>query len=320
MRYILFLLTISFLFSCETNPERKDTPQGNRDRINSLFTADSLGPEYTTMKGINTERIVIVDENKDTIIVSFNPQDVTIYNPDTAVRRYNKGSVVTNPPPVEPPPTNPGSYGTLVHSSGFDKASDVNKNQGPLNSVSTTVYKTGPGSFRTEAGPGTNVSSGYRSEMQYDGSQLNPSEGVWEYDVYYEGWKSFSGGGHSVQWHPNSGTGSAVLSLQNYGGRFNVVRTLNDSKGNIHQSGTLKDTKPNTWYTFRWEIKWSTGSDGYIRFYIDNELYYTFTGRTADNTGTPYFKLGQNRWNLGTSPLKENTVVYYDNLKIYSKK
>jgi hypothetical protein len=83
---------------------------------------------------------------------------------------------------------------------------------------------------------------------------------------------------------------------------------------NYHQSGTLMTTQPNKWYKMRWEIKWSTGTDGYIRLYIDNVLYYSFTGKTS--SGGQYIKVGQNRWNMNSS---ENTIVFYDNLKIYRK-
>jgi hypothetical protein len=34
------------------------------------------------------------------------------------------------------------------------------------------------------------------------------------------------------------------------------------------------------------------------------------------STGMPYMKVGQNRWSM---PSGTNTVVYYDNLKVYRK-
>lgn len=222
-------------------------------------------------------------------------------------------AVTVNAVPTTPPPTGGGSYGTLTFSAGFNSSSEVNTNQGMYNSISTTQKTEGTASFRSEVkGSQASQSSGYRSEMQYNGTAQNPTEGVIEYDVYYENWRSVSGGGHSIQWHPNSSSGSAVLSLQNYGGRFNVVRSLNGT--NYHMSGTQMTTQPNKWYKMRWEIKWSTGTDGYIRLYIDNALYYSFTGKTS--SGGQYLKVGQNRWNMASG---QNTIVYYDNLKIYKK-
>jgi hypothetical protein len=193
--------------------------------------------------------------------------------------------------------------------------SSVNTNQGRRNTVSFSTYKTGPGSFRSEVRYGdASLSGGYRSEMQYNGSTYNPTEGVIEYDVYYENWRNWGGGGHSIQWHPNSSTGGAVISLQNYDGKFRVVRSINGN--NSYQSGTLQTVSPNRWYKMRWEVKWSNSTSGYVRFYIDNVLYYSYTGRTTDSHGTPYLKVGQNRWDI---PSGANTVVYYDNLKIYRK-
>lgn len=218
------------------------------------------------------------------------------------------------PPPLTPPVT---SYGTLVYQNGYDNSDDINANQLGRGSISTAQVLSGTGSFRSEVrGSDPQISSGYRSEQEYSTRyypQANPAEGVYEYDVYYENWKAVSGGGHSIQWHPESSSGGAVLSLQNYGGKFNVVRSLGGT--NYHQSASTQiTTQPNKWYKMRWEIKWSTGSDGYIRLYIDNALYYSFNGRTSD--GGQYLKLGQNRWNMSSS---QNTIVYYDNLRIYKK-
>lgn len=223
-----------------------------------------------------------------------------------------KAATTTAPPPA-------GNFGTVTFQTGYDASSDVNTNQGPRNSVSTTIKKSGAGSFRSEVrASDQSTSSGYRGEMQYNGSAYNPTEGVVEYDVYYENWKNFGGGGHSMQWHPNNGTGSATLSLYSYNGKFQVVRNLGSkyNGANYYQSGTLQTITPNKWYNMRWEFKWAE-SGGYVRLYIDNVLYYSYTGETMNSTtGMPYIKVGQNRWSM---PSGTNTVVYYDNLKVYKK-
>lgn len=311
MRILLFLFIV-FLFGCG------EVPDADTEKPNGLYSAGDTIEVTTTSEGVSARSIStttvqemkIVDEKKDTNIITITPATKTFtYNYadiDTVVKRYKGG--VTNPPPVDPPPPT----GNLLYSNPYDKASDINANQLGRGSISTFAL-VGSGSFRTEVrGSDEAISSGYRSEQQYDGSQYMPAEGVYEYDVYYENWKAVSGGGHSVQWHPKSIGGSAVLSLQNYGGKFNVVRSLGGT--NSHQSGTLLTTKPNVWYHMRWEIKWSTGNDGYIKLYIDNSLYYSFTGKTSD--GGQYLKVGQNRWSMKSG---ENTVVYYDNLRILKK-
>jgi|SRR5688572_8784741 len=306
MRHFLLLLTF-FALSCNENADRENTPYSNNDNKITTLLSD---PGQSSKSISTSDRLVIVDENKDTNIITFNQRvetfTYTTISPDTVIKRY-KGIVVV-PDPVEPPPVT--GY-VLLYQSGFDKSSDINTNQGPQNSISTSVFKTGPGSFKSQAGTkASEQSSGFRGEMQYTQSQT-PAEGIYEYDVYYEDWRSFAGGGHSVQWHPNSSTGGAVLSLQNYNGSFNVVRSLSGT--NYHQSGTLMKVESNRWYNMRWENKFSTGSDGYIRLFIDGKLYYNFSGKTSP--GGQYFKLGQNRWNTNNI----NSVVYYDNLTVYKK-
>lgn len=225
----------------------------------------------------------------------------------------------TPPPTTTTPSTGTGSYGTQTFATGYDVASDVNTNQGPRNSVSFSIKKSGAGSFRSEVrSSDPSTSSGYRGEMQYNGSAYNPTEGVVEYDVYYENWRNFGGGGHSMQWHPDNGNGSAALSLYTYDGKFMVVRNLGSKYdgANYYQSGNLMTIAPNKWYNMRWEFKWAT-SGGYIRLYIDGQLYYSYSGETMNSTtGMPYMKVGQNRWSM---PSGTNTVVYYDNLKVFTK-
>jgi|GEM_PF-1645727 len=230
-------------------------------------------------------------------------------------------TITVNPAPVVTTPPAPPApdFGLLTFQTGYDNASDVNTNQGPRNSISTTIKKTGAASFRSEVrSTDQSTSSGYRGEMQYNGTATNPTEGVVEYDVYYENWRNFGGGGHSMQWHPDNGNGSATLCLYSYNGKFQVVRNLGSKYdgANYYQSGTLMTITPNKWYNMRWEYKWAT-SGGYIRLYIDNVLYYSFSGETMNSTtGMPYMKVGQNRWSM---PSNTNTVVYYDNLKVYTK-
>lgn len=197
----------------------------------------------------------------------------------------------------------------LLISTGYDDAGDITTVQGPYNSFSTSVVKSGAGSFRSEVRQ--NEPNNFRGEISYEG--LDPAEGVYEYDVYYENWKAFADGGHTIQWRP-AGGGGAILSLQNYGGKFTVVRSIYGI--NSYGPESPKEVVPGKWYHMKWEIKWADDGSGYIRFYIDNKLYYSFKGTTTDSGGTPSLKLGQERWPNSGSTLKETTVVYYDNLKV----
>ncbi|MBL7738943.1 MAG: heparin lyase I family protein [Chitinophagaceae bacterium] len=204
-------------------------------------------------------------------------------------------------------------YGTLIYQNNFDtKASLVNDQLGE-GSVSASVFKNGTGSFRSFVSGATRLSEGYRSEQQYAGSKFNPDEAVIEYDCYFENWKNFGhNNGHVVQWHPKTAGASAVLAIYAFEGKFEIVRNINSV--NFYQADTLQIIIPNKWYHIRFEVKWSQDSTGYVRAFINDKLYYSYTGQTTDNSGTPYFKLGQNRWKV-----TESSAVYYDNLKIYKK-
>jgi hypothetical protein len=212
-------------------------------------------------------------------------------------------SITVNPAVVVPPPG--GTYGTLIFSTGYDKLSDIVNGSGQQGNggLSTSVYKVGPGSFKSVP---ANVSSGIRSEVQYDESQT-PIEGVIEYDVLYE--VVAQNYCHSLQFHPNSYDGSSVLGMWHSGGKFDVTRWYGGN--NYHQQGTLQTIQTNRWYNMRVEYKFNN-TTGYYRWYIDNVLYYSYAGQVGDGSGQ-YLKVGVNMW------ADQPSVVYYDNLKIWRK-
>jgi Polysaccharide lyase/PKD domain len=232
---------------------------------------------------------------------------------DNAGATGNKTVTIT----VNPAPLTDGNFGTLTYTQPYDVSSSVNTDLGRRNVVSFTTFRTGPGSFKSEVRAGDpSLSGGWRSEMGYTGTTQNPTEGVLEYDVYYQNWTSLDGGGGSIAWNPGTSGGNSILSLQNYSGKFDVVRALGSTV--THQSGALMTCASNTWYNLRWEFKWSTGTDGYIRLYIDNVLYYSFTGKTGDGSGQSV-RIGQNRWPDRGNTMQVTSVCYYDNLKIYKR-
>jgi len=214
---------------------------------------------------------------------------------------------------VVPPP--PG--GALTFSKNYDSTSEITSNQKPSTNlslfISTTIKKDGAASFKSFT-MGVNTSAGVRCEEQYNQAAANPTEGVIEYDVYYENYTPTDWGGSSIQWHPNNNN-SGTLFLYTTEGKFNVGRSLNGT--NFYTGGSSaggsKSIVSNTWYHMRWEVKWSSTANGYARLYIDDVLYYSFNGITNDKDGKPYLKLGQNNW--GTSV---GTTIYYDNLRIYT--
>lgn len=203
------------------------------------------------------------------------------------------------------PPPPPAGY-ELVYTNGFNKTSDLTDNNGQYgNGVVTTAQKTeGAASFYSKP---ANVSGGTRSEWQSSGNTQNPTEGAIEYDVFYE--KAIPNNGHSLQWHPNTGGGSASPGLWHVGGKF----VWNNWKGGSNTSHETGETIPtNKWLKMRIEFKF--GSNGYFRHYMDTKLICEWKGQVGDGSGQ-YLKVGYNGWD-GNSM---SSRIYYDNLRIYKK-
>lgn len=242
---------------------------------------------------------------------SSTEQTVEITIPDDALQIKITGGTpipIPEPPKPDPVPEVPGYEQTYFND--FDQASDLVSNQ--LGRGKQVTFD-GRGVFMSEVRSGdAAISNGFRSEQQYDNPQGTPQEGKWEWEAYYQDWNSVKGNGHSFQFHPKSSSGSAVWSLQNYNGKFDVVRSLNGN--NFHQEGSLKAVEQNRWYKFRLEAKWSAGNDGYLRFYIDDKLYHEYKGQTCTSIGV-YVKIGQNCW----SPVPTRAVVYYDDFRVSKK-
>lgn len=227
--------------------------------------------------------------------------------PDAAPSDDSDGGAPDASPPV------PGY--TLVFETGYDTLDDMlygGNGQYGDGTISTTVYKTGPGSFYSRP---ANVSAGTRSEVQYSGALQNPEEGAIEYDVRYE--VVVPNNGHSLQWHPETAGGSASPGLWHIDGKFNVMRWKDG--GLYEQPGPLKTIELDRWYHMRVEYKFAEAPNGYIRWYIDGALYYdvpsgTSNGWLGDGSGQ-YLKVGYNGWDDDST----DSRIYYDNLKIYRK-
>lgn len=221
------------------------------------------------------------------------------------------------PGPIDTTQPGPsGGYNTLLYSNGFDKPSDINTNQLGAGSISTTVFKSGTGSFNSlvTAGEGS-ISSGWRSEQQYPETYSQTGDEIAvEYDEMFASLPDV--GGLSTQWHGNVSGTSGETSLWISGGDFMVQRSVCGGAGcgNSYQGGTLMKIQTNRWYHMRWEIKFSAKTDGYERLYIDGVLYFSVNGQTSDGGGQ-YLKVGQN---LFASP-GVNSSLYVDNLNIWKK-
>lgn len=213
----------------------------------------------------------------------------------------------TTPPPVVTEPST--SYGRLIYSSGYDKVSDLDPydngqwGAGTLAShLSTTIYKTGPGSFKSVT---ASVSAGIRSEVQYPNT-LTPSEGVFEWDAYYE--TIFQNNGHSFQIHPLTNGGSASPGLWHENGQFMWVNWKN---GTNTKYPTGYKIPQNKWIHCVFEYKY--GSLGYMKFTVDGQVILDKKNIQVNDGSGGYVKVGVNMWQ------NQSSVVYYDNFKIWKK-
>jgi hypothetical protein len=197
-----------------------------------------------------------------------------------------------------------GSYGTLIYSTGYNTSADIinGSNQQGNGGLSTTVYKDGPGSFKSVP---ANVSSGIRSEVQYSES-LTPLEGAIEYDVMYE--KLFQNSGHSLQFHPVTSGGSASPGLWHVDGKFWLVNWKGGGNAYYPTEFTIPTNK---WLHMVFEYK--IGSAGYMKLTIDGVVVFNKTNIQVGDGSGQYLKVGVNMWQ------NQESVVYYDNLKIWKK-
>lgn len=233
-------------------------------------------------------------------------------------------TTITIKPDTTPPPDGsdiiPDGF-TLTYSNGYDSTNNLNSNQLGRGTISTSKFKTGPGSFKSQVNPGDGqISGGWRSEQQYSGN-LSPNNRdiIVIYDELIESMPGVNG--LTCQWHGNTSGTSGQMSMWYGDGKFMVQRNITGTAGspNIYQDkqadgSALITPQLNKWYHFRWEIRFSTGSDGYVRLYLDSKLYFQVAGKTCDGSGQ-YFKPGQN---LFSSP-RNTSILYIDNLKIYLK-
>lgn len=257
----------------------------------SIISAGAIAQQTTTVK---------IAPSKDTTFIKFTTVTTTTATTNTTYSLSTKPGDTTTTPPAPG-----GNYGTLIYQSGYDNVNDLDPfGNGQLGngSLSTTTYRTAPGSFKSVP---ANVSAGIRSEVQYP-DNLTPIEGTIEYDVFYE--VVFQDNGHSLQFHPNTNGGSASPGFWHIGGKLVIVNW---------KGGT--NTRYNTGFTIpagRWlhiVFSYKMGSSGYMNLQIDGTTYLNVTGiQVGDNSGA-YLKVGVNMWQ------NQQSVVYYDNLKIWKK-
>lgn len=327
MRILLFLFIV-FIFGCG------EVPDADTEKPNGLFSAGDTITVTTTSEGVTARSIsvttvqdmVIIDEKKDTNIITLTPETKTFtYNymrVDTVVKRYKGGVVVV--PPVDPPPTT-GTRSNIIFESLFNGSnpfptSTLYKQACCSHSAtqSKNISREGDGSFKAEVrGNDPQSSGGYRSEF-IPPTNTRLIDGWYGYSVYMQDWKACSScGEHIMQWHPDNGSGSAVLAIYTEKNTFHI--RLNP-EGDL-TAVTIKDGMqiiPNKWYDWVWHVVWSSDkTKGRIEAWVDGVKYVDYTGATLTTSGTPYFKVGGiNRWNLSGV----TRIMYTDAVRIGNEK
>lgn len=251
----------------------------------TFSTPNALSTQVTGLiEGEYVFRLAVIDDDGST---AFDDRKVTI-----------KAAVVIPP----------ASGYKLVKTVDFTKDFDLNfggHNQ-QAKGILSNVYYTTP-SYSFESIP-DNVSSGTRSELQFEGSDT-PTEGRVEWDMRHE--VIVPDSGHCLQFHPNTNGGSASPGLWHVGGKFVWNNWNRSTKQNTaHSTGVTIPT--NTWQAHA--IEYRVGSNGYFRHYIDGKLVCSWTGEVGDGSGQ-YLKVGYNGW----SSAARNSRIYYDNIRIYEK-
>jgi hypothetical protein len=238
-----------------------------------------------TNSGVYTFKYAATDNNGAT---SFSQVNITVL------------AAVVIPPPVT---------GKVIIQTGYDVLSDIinSHNQIGGGGLSTSIYKTAPGSFMSKVTG--NVSSGWRSEVQYenDSAPLN-KDMVYEYDMMIGVMPNVDG--HVIQIHGETSGASATWALWLKSGVISVVRQV-DTKNRVNIYGnSIMKLSVNQWYHCQWKSRLTTDKTGYVQLSIDGNLVYD-TGKTATCDGTgQYLKVGQNMF----SQPNPASIIYYDNL------
>lgn len=256
-----------------------------------------------------------------TVSASKTPQTVTIETNDPVITIAGGTPLdpVIPPPVVDPPPVVTPGY-TQTYANGFDKASDLDPNQLGKGSISNTVVDNSAGSFKSLVQYGDQpISSGFRSEQQYNGAAQNPKEGKFTMDVYFESWDHFGWGAcFPFQMHPggNDNGGSALFFMEACQQKWNMYCF---AKGYQDSYQSCDPITPKKWYSFEAQYLWSLNKDGYFRIYIDGKLYWSYTGPTQMSNDQPYLKIGSNHFGANARTSPHGMVAYIDNFVVYKK-
>jgi len=275
-----------------------------------LISSVASGQVYDSAGYVKVKPVIVTVVKKDTVFIA-----VPVIVRDTVTIYRDTCSIKPPVDTVKPPPTG----FTLVLDKTFAVGTTLSEGQKGRGSISTAIFPEGAFKAWYQAGDAA-ISSGFRSEQQYDGS-LTPNDRdlIIELEEQFET-MSTSVQGLNNQWHGNQSGTSGSGSMWIGGGQFmfQIQPDGCNGCGNVYQQvqadgSPLMRVEVGKLYKFRYEIRWANNSSGYIRVYINGKLYYSLTGKNCDGRGQ-YFKTGINLFD------NKNTVkVHIKNLKIWRK-
>lgn len=150
------------------------------------------------------------------------------------------------------------------------------------------------GEHRAYVAPNQQVKSGHMEfhELDWPGGGLPvPSEGYYEWEQFIFGSSVIDGLGTS-QFHGDnqSGfTGSIGITFVNGTPQYRL-RIMDAGNPRPRPFGVLR---PGEWQKIGMHVRWSKGSDGFVRCYLNGNLGTEFRGKTAaDSAGKQMFRIG----------------------------
>lgn len=198
---------------------------------------------------------------------------------------------------------------------------------------STDTFSVGPSSLRDEVRKTDPLSSSsVRAEIVP--VSLDDVGDIWYgYSVNWQNWIVFpTCPAHIWQWHPTSGSGSAVLRLEIQGTNYQVVYGNSDSVEYYIDTGI--PIVNNSWTNFVWHVVWSTAGsispgggrpagNGTIEVWINGTKVVNLVGnvRTDQKIGGStgqYLKVGNNNYGytLPGTPGPASRIFYMDEIRV----
>ena len=165
------------------------------------------------------------------------------------------------------------------------------------------------------------VSSSIRSELTML-QDYDAGERWYGFSIYLENWDNDPAGEHVFQWHPESSSGSAVLSLFTNENNFTLVHQNGGSTSSQEFARpVLGPLLKNQWVDFVLHVKWAADDSGLLEIWLNGAKKYTYNGRT--DWGGQYIKMGINKfcWAGPCGPSAVSVrVMYIDAFRIGNEK